>query len=330
VGNWDGNIYAINSSDGEKRWRFETSRSILSSPTATDGTVYFGSADKNVYALDTSDGSEKWEYETGSQVLSSPSIVRNTVYIGSKDNKMYALNASTGERLYSFETGREVRSSPTVVRGTVYFGSRDGNLYAVDNITDQLLWQFNTSDESRNPVSHHYEVSDAGYVLKNEIRTSPTVFNNTVYFGSFDGNLYAINAISGEERWAFETGGWVGSSPTVVTDNINGDSRGSRVLLAVLGRHHNVSITEPEKYIDKNAIQYDDTSIGNSKEEISNNTTANYTTTTNESGEYLNGNTTENDDSELTESEENESVPGFTAKVSLLALLLMIVVRKEI
>jgi len=38
----------------------------------------------------------------------------------------------------------------------------------------------------------------------------------TVYVGSFDGNVYALDAETGEEQWRFETGEGVRSSPTVV------------------------------------------------------------------------------------------------------------------
>ncbi len=47
---------------------------------------------------------------------------------------------------------------------------------------------------------------------------SPAIVDGVVYVGSFDRNVYAIDADSGEEAWRFETGGIVRSSPTVVED----------------------------------------------------------------------------------------------------------------
>ncbi|GEM_PF-2753740 len=47
------------------------------------------------------------------------------------------------------------------------------------------------------------------------ITSSPAIGEEgTIYFGSRDGNLYAVNP-DGRERWSFETGSWVESSPTI-------------------------------------------------------------------------------------------------------------------
>ena len=48
------------------------------------------------------------------------------------------------------------------------------------------------------------------------VYSSPTVVNGVVYVGSYDFNVYAIDASTGQKKWAFPTGNWVYSSPTVV------------------------------------------------------------------------------------------------------------------
>ena len=42
--------------------------------------------------------------------------------------------------------------------------------------------------------------------------------DGTVYVGSHDKKLYALNGKSGVMRWEFETGDIVGSSPTIGSD----------------------------------------------------------------------------------------------------------------
>lgn len=47
------------------------------------------------------------------------------------------------------------------------------------------------------------------------MRSSPAVAEGAVYVGSDDGSVYAIDAETGMERWAFATGDEVAASPAV-------------------------------------------------------------------------------------------------------------------
>ena len=47
------------------------------------------------------------------------------------------------------------------------------------------------------------------------IYSSPVVVGNTVFIGSYDKFLYALNAATGELKWKFETGGEILSTPAV-------------------------------------------------------------------------------------------------------------------
>lgn len=48
------------------------------------------------------------------------------------------------------------------------------------------------------------------------VYSSPAIAEGTVYFGSRDHRLYAVDATTGAKRWEYETGSWVESSPVVV------------------------------------------------------------------------------------------------------------------
>ncbi|MFN8574232.1 MAG: PQQ-binding-like beta-propeller repeat protein [Gemmatimonadaceae bacterium] len=50
---------------------------------------------------------------------------------------------------------------------------------------------------------------------KGRILSSPAVSDSTVYVGSSDGGLYAIDRATGKQRWRFATGGPIASSPAV-------------------------------------------------------------------------------------------------------------------
>jgi len=48
------------------------------------------------------------------------------------------------------------------------------------------------------------------------IHSSPAVADGTVYVGSQDFKLYALDAATGAKHWEYKTGGWVESSPAIV------------------------------------------------------------------------------------------------------------------
>lgn len=58
------------------------------------------------------------------------------------------------------------------------------------------------------------------FQCEDEIRGAPTHFGGAIYIGSYDHNLYSINAVDGTMRWKFATDGGVVSRPAVFEDNI--------------------------------------------------------------------------------------------------------------
>ncbi len=208
VGSDDGNVYALDATDGAQQWQFQTDPSVRSPPAIADGTVYVGSHDDNVYALDTADGTEQWQFQTGADVRSSPAVADGTVYVGSKDYKVYALDTTEGTEQWRYETGGKVESSPAIADGTVYVGSNDDNVYALDAADGTEQWQFQTGAD---------------------VRSSPAVADGTVYVGSWDSSVYALDAADGTEQWQFQTGADVDSSPAVADGTVYVGSRDSNV-----------------------------------------------------------------------------------------------------
>jgi outer membrane protein assembly factor BamB len=160
----------------------------------------------------------KWVFQTGGPVLSSPAIVGSAAYIGSDDHRLYAVDLATGKQLWRFETGGPVRSSPAVVAGTVYFGSYDGLFYAVDASTGKLKWKFATAGEKRFEAKGLHGFKPSSQTIPDfwdTWQSSPAVSDGLVYYGSGDGNLYALDAATGQLKWKFATAGVVHSSPAV-------------------------------------------------------------------------------------------------------------------
>lgn len=201
IGNIEGLLQAIDITTGDTKWVFETSNSIVSSPTIVNNSVVIGGSgeDGTLYAIDVETGEKQWTFETNGAVRSSPTVVDDTIFVGSDDPNLYAVDAKTGDQKWAVETGDNGRSSPTAVNDTVFIGSADTNLYAVNAETGKKEWVFQTGDV---------------------IGSSPTVANGRVFIGSADTNLYAVDVETGEEEWVVETEGRVMSSPTVAETTV--------------------------------------------------------------------------------------------------------------
>jgi outer membrane protein assembly factor BamB len=174
VGNLDGYMYALQTSDGAMKWRFKAQEGITSTAWVEGGVVYFGSKDDHVYALDAANGKDvKWKFKTKDDVLSSPKIIDGVVYIGSNDKNFYALDAKTGKEKCRFTTKGPVISFGVFYKNLVFFGSGQGDshFYAIDRGTCEQFFAMKT-----------------GY----KIESDPVVEGDHIYLTSGDKKLYAL------------------------------------------------------------------------------------------------------------------------------------------
>jgi outer membrane protein assembly factor BamB len=163
-------------------------------------------------------GKLKWRFHTGGEIVSSPAVSGDMVYIGSADHAVYALDRRTGEQRWKFATKGRVSSSPAVAGGIVYVASYDGHLYAIDAATGQQKWTFATEGERRFAATHLHGSEPRAEVMPDVFDfflSSPTVAEGTVYFGSGDHHVYALDASDGRLRWKVATAEVVHASPAV-------------------------------------------------------------------------------------------------------------------
>ena len=207
----------------------------LSSPVVWNGGVYFGSGDTNVYALEAASGNLKWKFKTGDVVHGSPAISDGNLYVGSWDSYFYALDASSGKEMWRFKTGEDpdihnqvgIQSSAAVADRVVYFGCRDSKFYAVDAATGKERWSFSNkgswviSSPATVDGRVYFATSDTGLLHAFDAKSgaplysvdfkhwpmfsSPAIAGETLYIGSHQGRLNAVDLQRQKVAWTFET-----------------------------------------------------------------------------------------------------------------------------
>jgi outer membrane protein assembly factor BamB len=148
----------------------------------------------------------KWKFQTGDEVFASPAVVGGMVFVGSADTNFYALDAETGAERWRFRTDGAIRSSAAVVDGTAYFSSRDGFLFALKAADGSEVWRCKIAEKTQTASTDNWDYFDS----------SPTVVDGTIYLGSGDKRLYAIDAATGQTNWTFLARGKLRSTPAVV------------------------------------------------------------------------------------------------------------------
>jgi outer membrane protein assembly factor BamB len=202
-------------------WEQDTgSREVGSTPAIAFGKVFVETMNRLV-AMDVETGAILWTNHRA-RGFSSPAIFNHSVYVGTSNGTVIRLQEGTGAtiwetRLLETTNFTGISSSPKVVYDWLYIGTFNesgGNGEVV------ALWEGNGTVMWRHPTpSVHF--------------SSPAVADGTVYVGamglynttsqiSFQPpfGVFALDAMTGEERWFFPTGGSVAASPAVVGPNL--------------------------------------------------------------------------------------------------------------
>lgn len=158
----------------------------------------------------------KWTFPTGDRITSSPSYANGIVYVGSDDGQLYAIDADTGRQRWMHRTGGPVASSPAVGGGRVYVVSYDGRLHALDAATGAVQWKFATQGERRFEAKGLHGMQPRTQTFADPFDvylSSPVLAEGLVIFGSGDGQVYALDAATGAQRWTIKTGDVVHAAP---------------------------------------------------------------------------------------------------------------------
>lgn len=215
-------------------WTFECEDEVRGSPIVHNSVLYVPCYDNNLYSLDSSTGEFRWKYATGGGLPGKPAVFESNIYIGSEDSRVHAISNRTGSVVWTYYGEGPFRSSPRISQGHVFIGSDDGYLHAVNYATGRLAWKMDAVDPIRSTPfvtqDYVYFGTEGGEMIcldfsgtvkwrfraKRAVTSSPRVHNNIVYFASLDNTLYALDAQTGWAHWRFRLGRGSISSPLIL------------------------------------------------------------------------------------------------------------------
>lgn len=163
-------------------------------PVYKDGKLFIGSS-KGLEVFDLA-----WKAhgvkEIG-RVVSPPVIDDKKIYVGNIDGYLYAIDIVSGEILWNRYIGGEIETAGLYKDSLIVAAGK--TCYAIDRNNSDIIWSFNTNGV---------------------ITSQPSIYDNMIYFGSWDTNIYALYASNGTLKWSFETGWGVDVKPVLYSDVI--------------------------------------------------------------------------------------------------------------
>ncbi len=225
----NGDLVALDATTGKQDWKRNLHAHLESSPLAVGGTLYLGDDETDLVALRASDGAIRWRFNSPGAIKASPSYHDGRVYVADYQAAMFCLDAGSGKLRWRTNTSKVppfgdggFYSSPAVAFGRVYAARDDGTVYAFDEKTGKVSWFFPT---------HNY------------IYGSPAVAHvpgtpPSVYIGGYDEHFYALDALSGKQRWRYDVGGPVPGTAVVIGHTVYTSSFKTREAIGIDVRTH--------------------------------------------------------------------------------------------
>ena len=247
----DSNIYSFAIADGSLLWQVKTNAPVVASPVIYKQIVYCGSSDGVFRAIDLQTGRLQWNYEGISGfVETTPLIHKNKVIFGAWDGYLYALKAKTGRLKWKWNDGLDgVLYSPAacipVASGNkIYIVAPDRVMSCISAHDGKTIWRedryqvresigisedrktifaktmrdtlvaYNT--KSRKPQLKWAVHAGFGYDID---PSRPIEKNGRIFFGTKDGFIYALDAVTGHGQWRYRVGVGLVNNLTVITAN---------------------------------------------------------------------------------------------------------------
>lgn len=225
-------LYAVDAEKGNLKWKYKTFGQNVSAPTVYKGMVFFGSADRNLYCLNCKTGKLIWKFETGEEFVNVvPFVIKDDViYFGNIGSVLYAMNVYTQEILWKYKTGIYGMSRGGLIIDDTYFQpTNDGELLAL-TLDGKLKWKV-TKNAAMCSIStdgerifqscedHYMYCYDTSGRELWKFRTFAPIWQpakehkGTIFFGSFDCNLYNLDAKTGKLVWKHKVSGGIATYP---------------------------------------------------------------------------------------------------------------------
>lgn len=239
-------------SPGMPFWRFSPDKeyprptALRGQPALTKGLVLFAGGDRQspggILALDRATGKPAWQYDFPNSVEGGPVISGERVFFATWNSSgqgvaVYCLQIQTGEEVWTRPLSAGAWWKPVLNEARIYVGCADGRIHCLDTLVGQPIANWSAAlgpgrmwlylergcliaIQKQGKVS----ILDAvrgGEPLRQwslphiDISGSAAIWKDQLYFGSEDGQIYALGLRDGHLQPLFRGTGSYRSAPVI-------------------------------------------------------------------------------------------------------------------
>ncbi|MBA2360201.1 MAG: PQQ-like beta-propeller repeat protein [Actinobacteria bacterium] len=173
----------------------------------------------------------RWVFKAGHVLEFPPSVAYGRLYLAQQRGRFYAIHHRTGKIVWERRFNHCSAASPTVAYRVVYHSwmqplpcnrsprSQPGMITAMAARTGKIVWRYRAGvfessplvvgktlyagswDHKLHAVNIYTGKARWTFTADHEINSSASFANGTVYFGTDGGSLYALDARTGRLRW---------------------------------------------------------------------------------------------------------------------------------
>jgi outer membrane protein assembly factor BamB len=196
IADTDGTVAAVGSADGRVQWQRKTEFAFSAGPDSDGRILVLGTSNGLVVALSATDGSQNWTANVESEVLAVPRLEGDLVVVHTLDDNVHGLEAATGNQRWRYPYQAPIltlrgSSTPVIADGSALVGLSGGKLTKLDLATGAPVWEVTVTLPSGR--SELERIAD--------IDAAPVVVGSTVYVGTYNGDLAAVDLATGDILW---------------------------------------------------------------------------------------------------------------------------------
>ena len=209
----NGRLYKFNYI-GRKEWETDTGVLTMSSPAMMDKIVIFGNIKGDLIGINALDGTVRYREKISGGLASGVSISGQHGFIGDINGIVHCFKINDGSVIWKYNTGSRIKSIPVFNDSSLFIGNLKGDICALRKSSGQVLWKVNTGglinttpllfndylvqpDLNKKVVFLDVTTGEIKKIIPFEYRMklSPVYFNNTIFFGIDQGEIYAYDPV---------------------------------------------------------------------------------------------------------------------------------------